>query len=297
MKLFNRYKFLFFLVLLGVNNCFSQNEGILWRISKSNIKDTSYLFGSNHTIDDTVLIPNIIKKTISNSLVFYQETKKELFSNVKMIPLLFENGIQKNSDKIGREQFNHLIRFCIDSLSIPQSKINLLIKFRPLVIVYDIDKYAYKKMNVSMKTYSIDDSVKYFAIKNNLKVKGLEKNKELKEQMRLMSFNDEYQLYLGNIGSISVKDFIKKDDKFDYLKGRSFLCGKIEEMKDFEIGCFSPMVMNRNFRWITEIEKSIQVEKVFISVGIGHILPEKYGLIDILRAKGYTVECILKEFK
>lgn len=299
MKLFNRNKFLFlfFLVLLGVNNCYSQNEGILWRITKSNLKDTSYLFGSNHTIEDTVLIPKVIKNTIINSTVFYQESKKELFSNIKMISFLFENGIKKNVKKIDKDQFNFLTRFCIDSLNIPQNRFNVLVKFRPMIIVSDIDKYANKKMNIFIKTYSIDDSVRFIAIRNHLKIKGLEKTSELLEQMRLMSFYDEYQLYLGNIGHISVKDFIKKDEKYDYLQGRSFLCGKIEEMKDFELACFSPMVMNRNFRWITEIEKSIQVEKVFISVGIGHILPEKYGLIDILRSKGYTVECILKEFK
>ena len=48
----------------------------------------------------------------------------------------------------------------------------------------------------------------------------------------------------------------------------------------------------RNLDWIPIIELTIREKRSMIAVGAGHLLGE-YGLIDLLRREGYTVE----EFK
>jgi uncharacterized protein YbaP (TraB family) len=285
-----------FLILIS-GMSFSQNQGILWMVYKSDMKDTSYIFGTKHTIDDTILIPTKVKKTLSKASVFFGEDKKEFLSNLKLSSILFKNGIKTNQTQIDFVKYQNFKKFCLDSLNIPINKLEFLITFRPMLAIEELNKYAFKKLNINKKTYLLDDSIAHIAKKYKLDIKGLENAKQLKNQINLMSFKDEFDLYItSNINdTTTINDFIV--DKYNYLLGKSFLCGLHKDLKPYELGCFSPMVMNRNFSWIPEIELNMRKKSVFVCVGIGHVLPETYGLIDLLRAKGYTVECIMKEFK
>jgi uncharacterized protein YbaP (TraB family) len=47
----------------------------------------------------------------------------------------------------------------------------------------------------------------------------------------------------------------------------------------------------RNKNWIPEIEKLISSQKTFIAVGAGH-LPGEFGVIELLRKKGYSVNSV-----
>jgi hypothetical protein len=47
----------------------------------------------------------------------------------------------------------------------------------------------------------------------------------------------------------------------------------------------------RNKNWIPVIEKLISSQKTFIAVGAGH-LPGEFGVIELLRKKGFQVEAV-----
>ena len=59
-------------------------------------------------------------------------------------------------------------------------------------------------------------------------------------------------------------------------------------MSVYKIGV---LLFNRNKKWIPIMEKAMQKEKVFFAVGAGHLAGPQ-GVINLLRAKGYTVKGI-----
>ncbi|MFM7467755.1 MAG: TraB/GumN family protein, partial [Crocinitomicaceae bacterium] len=72
------------------------------------------------------------------------------------------------------------------------------------------------------------------------------------------------------------------------------LNGLSEAMNNSEMSTdsFTENFLNqRNKNWISEIEKLLTREKIFIAVGAGH-LPGEFGVIELLRNKGYSVESV-----
>jgi uncharacterized protein YbaP (TraB family) len=59
------------------------------------------------------------------------------------------------------------------------------------------------------------------------------------------------------------------------------------DMENFE----DILLVTRNKNWIPKIEKFASQKPTFIAVGAGH-LPGKQGVINLLKAKGYTVRPI-----
>jgi uncharacterized protein YbaP (TraB family) len=290
-------KFSILVILIYTPFCFSQNIGILWRITGNGLKDTSYIVGTNHQVSDSLKIPSIIKESILKTSLFYGESEKELFSTFKMMPMMFNPGLRSFERNIEPKKIERLKTICFDSLRMDNSKYKTWASFRPqvlaTVIIDEARKYCFKS---NWKYYSLDDSLKLYSKKNKVKVKGLEKVSGLKRHFGLVTIQEEFDYFIGDMFSMSLKQIALNGDDL-HVKGESELCGPMELMTPSQRACFSAMCMDRNFEWIIKFEPIMKKKSLFIAVGMGHVLPVKYGLVDLLRAKGYTVECILKEFK
>ena len=49
------------------------------------------------------------------------------------------------------------------------------------------------------------------------------------------------------------------------------------------------LLNDRNKKWVKELKEIMKKESVFVAVGAGHLTGE-YGLINLLKKEGYTVE-------
>ena len=278
------------------NFSYSQNVGILWRITGNGLKDTSYLVGTNHQLSDTLKIPLIIKQTILKSSRFYGESEKELFSTFKMMPMMFNPWLKSFESNIDPSKIDKLKRICFDSLHMNRTEFKIWAKFRPMILSQVIVDNSRKLLNKNSNVYKLDDSLKMYASRKHVPVRGLEKVKGLKKHFSLVSVQEEFDYFIGDFFSKNIKQIALDGDGL-YLNGDSELCGPMELMTASQRACFSAMCMDRNFDWIIKFEPIMKKKSLFIAVGMGHVLPVKYGLVDLLRAKGYTVECILQDFK
>ena len=53
------------------------------------------------------------------------------------------------------------------------------------------------------------------------------------------------------------------------------------------------MLTDRNQNWASDMPAMMQTESILFAVGAGHLMGEK-GLIELLRAKGYTVKPVFQ---
>lgn len=292
----NKISFLFVLFLSFIS--FSQNQGLLWRITSPDLKDTSYLFGTRHSISNLYSIPKTVKNSISKTELTIVESKVtglKIFCNFRSFTkMIFNPGFSKISNFIGKEKSDSLKKYCIKKFKVDESSYELYSRFRPLIM------YTFLKgdKNNSVKKYSIDDSIEVYSKWKRNKIKTLENIKQISIYEQSLPVKYEFDLTFPNLVNDTLESHKVIIDE-TYLLGEleDFLVKNSENMNHSEKMVFASLIITRNFDWLPKIEKSIKKQSTFIAVGLGHLLPANYGLIDILRAKGYSVECILKEFK
>jgi len=94
----------------------------------------------------------------------------------------------------------------------------------------------------------------------------------------------------------SIRDLHKITEIFDEMI-QAWRNGNLKTIEDLFVSdmaqfpeVYNLMLKDRNERWIPQIEAMLQTEATeFVLVGLGHI-PGEDGLIQMLQAKGYTVE-------
>jgi uncharacterized protein YbaP (TraB family) len=292
------FKIIVVCFLLFSNNSFSQNQGLLWRITSPDLKDTSYLFGTIHSIRSIYTIPASVKNSISNTEQTIVESKLNsisvLFNFRSFIKMIFNPKFKKISEFITSNKSDSLKRYCIKQFKVDESNYEFYSRFRPLIM------YTFLKgdKNNSVNKYSVDDSIEVYSKWKRSKIKTLENVKQISIYEQSLPVKYEFELTFPNL----VYDSLQTNKVFydeRYLLGEldDFLAKNTVFMNHSEKMVFASLIISRNFEWLPKIEKSIKKQSTFIAVGLGHLLPENYGLIDLLRAKGYTVECIMKEFK
>ena len=155
-----------------------------------------------------------------------------------------------------------------------------------------------QELKNNIKTYSLDDSVRYYGNKYNLKMKHLENIRSISKNFRSVPISLESDLIFDSIFFNDTIQFSKNNIDTLYLKGISedFFMKKINEMTPAERAMNNALLIDRNFKWFLKSEPYLLKKSTFIAVGLNHLLPNKFGLIDLLRLKGYKVECVVKEF-
>ena len=93
-----------------------------------------------------------------------------------------------------------------------------------------------------------------------------------------------------------VNDPQKSIDEANELT-KAYFAQDMQKMYEFSIECesdpvfFEKLLLNRNADWITKLPAIMSEGSSFIAVGCLHLVGE-YGLIKMLRDKGYVVEAI-----
>ena len=275
---------------------FTQNVGLLWKISHPNNKDTSYIFGTMHQVPNDFKIPVSCYNSILKSKVILKESNSNnafltLFYFRSLMKIMFNPKAKKIEDFVSITYSDSLKKHIVNKYKINISNYNIYSRFRPIIFENMINP------TTNNHCYHLDDSLMKISKNNNLKVKYLESIRDIANSFRKIPVKDEAYLIFGKSEDFTDTSIysIKEDV---YFKGQSddFFMKKNSEMSISEKIVFSALILDRNTMWLDRMERQMKKKPTFIAVGLGHLLPENYGLIDILRAKGYTVECILKEF-
>ena len=301
--------FVFYLFILISINVSSQNQGILWRITREDLKDTSYILGTHHGLQPSIIIPNEIKLSLKKSEVVFTEVKGvnflsgfEALLNIRSFyKILFNPNFKSLEKYIGKEKYLEIKKTSVLQYKVDSNLFRFYSRFRPLIMVSFFPNIDNKKFidNKKTKNYSLDDSIRFYGNKYNLKMKHLENMRSISKNFRNVPIQLESDLIFDSI--FFYDTFPKQNSQIDssYLQGisKDFFMKEIDKMSLPELYMNNALLVDRNLKWFPKFEPYLLKKSTFIAVGLDHLLPNKFGLIDLLRLKGYKVECIVTEIK
>ncbi|MBK9254713.1 MAG: TraB/GumN family protein [Saprospiraceae bacterium] len=278
-----------FLQSVSISQKSSTTPGIFYSITKPGIKDTSYLFGTYHLINDGYIKDFInVQNAFNNSEAIVVETIIEP-SDIQKIQSM---GVLK--DKLLTDLLNKSFADSLDHelKSMVGIGLDVLNQLKPINVMLTLSVSYLMKNNTHLKQYTGIPLDGYFAENAKTAGKTVTMLEKVDEQMNLL-FNhdtDEEQ-------AVQLKTFLRNKDEMislgDELLAAWFLndMEKIYEVyeKMSDVGNeMDYLLKERNDRWMEKLPDLISTRSQFIAVGALH-LGGQDGLIHQLRNKGFII--------
>ncbi|MCS6821608.1 MAG: TraB/GumN family protein [Microscillaceae bacterium] len=279
-------------------------NSIFWEITGKNLTRPSYLFGTHHLYDYEFLKLSepIQKKFPSVDVVFGEivmdSTDMNLMLKAAMAMVMKDNTLDQLLTAEQFEQTDRVLKDVTDGMI----SAKMLNKFKPMVVqqmimigkfvkAYQKDKSQFQLNNgISGASNSMDIYFQTFAKQLGKELEGLE---TVDDQLKVLFDSYSLQRQVEMLMEV-VQDkagFLTQElNQMNTLYQQQNLNGLLElmqrSMKKEEI---KTLLIDRNLKWIPVLEKTwAKGKSAFIAVGAGH-LPGEFGIINLLRKKGYTV--------
>jgi len=261
-----RYSIFFILFLLNFNS-FGQkkeidrsNYELLWEISRDDMPNSSYLFGTYHSNDNDVFeFPDTLYPILENADAVVLETD--------ITEMMLDEDIAHNQ--------------------LDYKKSNLL---HWLIPARGVD-------NVTYTLYGSDNGRPQFIdmyfkqVADNCK-KNFIPLETIQSQM-VIGINNEYNPDAPSNLRILGRDALKRK----YLEGNAHDLHKYTRNSTLQyVDLYKDLIVDRNINMTEGIDTILhQNNSTFIAVGAAHLLGPQ-GIVPLLREKGYTVEVLKSKF-
>ncbi|MGB6035201.1 MAG: TraB/GumN family protein [Cryomorphaceae bacterium] len=273
---------------------------LLWRIDGKDLDKSSFLFGTMHIADeraykfsDSVLLAfesaEILAKELSRSDVF---------------EAAIENRFSKKQNSAFKEQFEDQEYAQIREAFQKRTKLDLdkIDNANPLLINQLLRESGKKEDDSSLLI--LDEYFEECALKMDKRVVGLEEPFDgiRSGQGFTNSFEKEFfkMRLLTNLDSVFEMYDKKQNNGFISEANRrieSYREGKLPTFNlEEDLDAMSTFDMkDRNVKMVQGLDSIMKMGGVFCAVGASH-LPGEYGMIEMLREKGYKVEVVQADF-
>ncbi len=274
-------------ILFAIADAKSQNTRLenstLWEVSGNGTTAPSYLFGTIHMLCEADYI-------INEKVQAAFERSKALTVEVNMLDSLALAGMQKAmfsktkiSELITKKEAAEL-----DSILKKEYGVNLAMvdNFKPIgvasfMLMKAVGCANFKTMDIELAKNAKAKGMKINNFETILgQMEILEKATTPSEMVSQMKLGNEYKPLFAKMVEFYKAENITELDNL--LKDRRFMSEKAEVL----------MLKNRNLEWAEKIPNMIKNESNFMAFGTAH-LPGEFGIINLLRKKGYTVKPIL----
>lgn len=263
----------------------TEKQSLLWKISGNGIEKPSYLFGTIHIIPkENYFFPQQAIEIFEQCDMLVMEVNMDIPLE-KKIAMAQQMVLPQNKtlqQYMNKEQFNSFRSYLIDSIGIRKRKFKKYIRLKPFFLAGVLITELVKDFEM------YEDNLNKMAARKKIPVSGLE---TIDYQMSLVdSFDIEQQISMltsDESGYSSIKSEYKKLLDAYLSKDLNKLYESIANeipTKNFE----NIFVIDRNKKWINQIEELSKNKALFIAVGAGH-LGSANGLIRLLRNKGYQL--------
>lgn len=262
-------------------------NSLLWKITKEGNTKTSYLFGTIHVIcEQDYFWTNPMQKAFDETQQLCIEmdiSNTELSMETAALMMDFSGGTLR--DYFSNENDFQLVKKYIeDSLG---QKMEIVERMKP-VALYMIYSIGLVK-GPCKETVSYELKLAEKAKQRSNKIIGLE---TVAEQMEVMESipTDSIINHLIRIAKGEKSDDADADALVTAYKKQDLdLLNKMIIKSTSETGMDGAvMIDNRNKKWIAPMSKMMSEKPTFFAVGAGHV----YGLLQLLREAGYTVEAV-----
>ncbi|MDI9318945.1 MAG: TraB/GumN family protein [Phycisphaerales bacterium] len=291
-RIFLKINILSILVLLLSITAFAQKgEGqknsLLWKISQKGQKEVSYLFGTIHVIckeDYFWTKPMQSCYDQCNQLCLEVNISDQSQMTSELAALMFDMTGGTLRDYFSKEEdYNIVAKFIQDSM---KQNIEMANRMKPITLYFLYNTLLAKGPCKESLSYELQLVEKSKSAKKE--IIGLE---TFAEQMTVLEKIPTDTIINQMIGiakgekneSSEVQQLVDAYKKQDLLTLNKFI------VESAQMGMNSKSFIDeRNQKWVAPMKKMMDSQPTFFAVGAGHIS----GLIELLRAEGFTVEAI-----
>ncbi|MEP7238289.1 MAG: TraB/GumN family protein [Ferruginibacter sp.] len=258
---------------------------LLWQISGNGLVKPSYLFGTFHLLcKEDINFSTALKQAVSNSSEVYLELDMDDPATL-MSGLMLMNMKQgkKLKDLYTPEAYKRITDFFKDSLQTP---IGLFQSMKPEFLV----ALLYPKMMPCKLTSSVEEQIMQLAKTGKKEIKGLETMAFQASLFDSIPYEKQAEELLNGIDSMEKSKIYFGLMLAAYKNQRLDEIEKIVNTPEFGIEENQDILLDdRNKNWVVQLKEIMKKQPVFTAVGAGHLIG-KNGLINLLRAAGYTVK-------
>ncbi len=261
-------------------------RGLLFRISRAGQGD-SYLFGTMHLPDGgEVSVPAAARRALSGSRHFAMEVVLDELSIVEMAGRMYYRNGGTLHDAVGNEL---AVRAgdLLEKHGVPAISTGYIKPWAAFVTLSSPPSDGSLPMDYALMTE---------AQQQGIEVHGLETPAEQLDIFAAMPEGHQAKLLLSTVCHYDLlqsqtRDMIRMYRERD-LRGLLSLSTRYETpYKDIEDALFEALIWNRNEKMLTRMLPLLEAGPSFVAVGALH-LPGRRGLLEMLEARGYTIEVV-----
>lgn len=269
----------------------AQDKSFLWQVQPTKSNGSVYILGSIHFLKkENYPLKKNIEKAFTNAEKLVLEINLKDAESGAVQRMTLEKGMQRNGKTLDQNISPETYGLAQKRAAELGIDIRALSPLKPWVVALTLTALQLQKLGFDPK-HGVDRYLAERAIKSGKSIAGLE--------------TAEFQI--GLIDDLSERDqesmlrqSLKEMDLLD--KGlaqivRAWSTGDVQSLETLLLNSmreypvvYQRIIVDRNRRWLPEIEKMIeQGESTLIVVGAGHLVG-KDGVVELLKARGYTLE-------
>ncbi len=265
------------------------NSSILWEISGNGLEHKSHLYGTIHIQDKRVFdYGKTVENILNNSSTIAVEVELDKIDPYTALQAtLMKDSLI--SQLLNPEEYVLLEEKYIELTGV---SLKTAQQVKPFFLSANIvQSFVTKDYPIPLDLHFIQ-----YGRKENKHVVGLETFNEQISLIDKLSYTEQAHMLLQ-----SLKDTIGFPEMFDKLLN-SYLNMESDDLMDLITDPSMPeefmkdLLNNRNLIMLERLEPLLRNGSVFCAVGAGHLFGSE-GLIELLKAKGYTLKPILFSFK
>ena len=254
-------------------------NSVLWKVEHPKLKKPSYIFGTLHFMcESDFQIPEKVTKAFNNADALVFEVN---FADPKEMQSMQESmsNPKKISEELSKEQYNDLDKLVTKITEMPLST---------------YDAYGLSILNTILMTKMLpcsrfkfpENELTLLATKSQKQILSLEKASQqleiirnsyppefaFKQIMLFESFKEDFNNAIKAYNNEDISTAVGLITKDDYMNENATIL----------------MQINRNKNWVEKMPVMMEGRSNLFAVGAAH-LTDDYGIIHLLRKKGYTV--------
>ncbi|HEX5667293.1 MAG TPA: TraB/GumN family protein [Chitinophagaceae bacterium] len=273
----------------GKKDVIPAENALLWSVTGKGLSTPSYVYGTIHMIcKEDFLFSSTLKQKLNDSKSIYLELDMDdpsMMIKMATMAIMKDHTLQ---DLMSEADYKTLSQFVKDTLGMPMMLFN---KMKPITLM----SLIYTKVLPCSSTESYEMKMVEIAKASKKEIRGLETIEEQMGVFDKIPDSVEAQMIMEMIRTMPAQrkqmtemvEAYKKED----IQTLAAQLSESPKWKGFE----DILLANRNRNWIPIMETAMKQGTQVFAVGAGH-LPGKDGVINLLRAAGYTVTPVKQSF-
>lgn len=265
-----------------------EHQGRLWAITGEKVKDTSYLYGTIHIMDEKAYrFPEGTREAFRSVDAYAGELNMDSVNQMTLMSQLRMKDSTTLDDLLSDEGYQDVKKYVEDSLGMPMNRFK---SFHPMLILSRAQMMSFEQDC----TMALDMYFHSMAKDQGKEVIGLERMSEQVDAFHSLPY-DSLAERLVKIargeaekkkGKGSMQDMLNHyvEGDLDAILEMNQTQGNSEKFKKV-------FLTERNVRMADRAARKMKDKSLFIGVGAAH-LPGSKGVIELLRDKGLTVRSI-----